>query len=187
MARDPHVLQLRFTAACYEESVVLRRNAMLLALVAALGLGACERGTGDDGAEHGVDLVTAIAIAQDDLPEGLPVDAELTEFEGAPAYDVDLFVGGETRELFVDTQTGEIVGRLIDPDDFADAALAADALAASDVSLADAIEIAQDVVDGDAVAAELDDALAAIEIVMVLDTDTRVVSVSLADGTPTVE
>ncbi len=165
--------------------------------VAGLGiaavLAACEPAVPKD--EHGllagveVSLLEAMAVAEDELPDGVTVDAELSdEGEQRPQYDIDryLHVDDETRELVIDARTGDVLKRLTDPEDQEEGPVQAAAIEASShgITLTRAVEIAADAAEGTPVSAELalDAAEPSIYVVLLQDEERVLVIVDLDEG-----
>jgi uncharacterized membrane protein YkoI len=155
---------------------------------------ACESPEGEDEDEDllaGVEITLqeAMELAAQMEPDGVTVDAELTdEYGDGPVFDVDRTVGEETREVLIDARTGEWLRTRIDPDDQQDSLDQADALAESEqgITLADAVELADQehaVSDGVPVAVEVDPEEWVLLVVFVVDDTIRVVTLDLDDGT----
>ena len=97
----------------------------LAALV--LALAACDPDdppSGDDGGPLDgvkIDLLEAMAIADDTVPNAITLDAELSDEDGnGPIYDVDRYLDGETQEVVIDAATGDVIAIRFDPEDQAD-------------------------------------------------------------------
>jgi uncharacterized membrane protein YkoI len=158
----------------------MRRGSTTLAL--ALALAACDRQPGGDGDAVVLTLLEAIAVAESKVPDGLTIDAELIVEDDA-VYDVDRWIADETHSVIVDAASGDVLASSIDPEDEEEAALQAEALMASPVTLTEAVEIALEEVPGTAVSVEIDDDLETILVVLVLDEEAIGARIDLADGT----
>ncbi|MBX7078501.1 MAG: PepSY domain-containing protein [Nannocystaceae bacterium] len=154
---------------------------------------ACETDDGEDQDEDllaGVEitLLEAMELAAQMEPDGVTVDAELTdEYGDGPVFDIDRTVGEETREVLIDARTGEWLRTRIDPDDQIDSLEQADALASSEqmLTLADAVELGAQpdaVHDGVPVAVEVDPEEWVLLVVFVVEDTIRVVTLDLDDG-----
>ncbi len=162
----------------------------MAAALLGLALSACEPATDSDddtGLLDGVeiDLLEAMVIAAQAEPDGITLDAELSDEEGdGPQYDIDRQVDGETLEIVIDARTGSVVRVRTDPEDQVDGVEQAEALqnSAGQITLAVAVENAMAAAPGQAVSAELDLDEAWIEVVLIEGEERRLIAIDLDDG-----
>lgn len=157
-------------------------------LLWSLGLGAgCDHDAPDEPFAHpalqGVelDLLEAIERAEALHPAGVTVEAEFARQDGIPIYEVDLLDASEVYEISIDARDGAVLDMLTDPEDLPEAEAAAAALAASSVSLGDALERAELETGGFPIKVEVEDGQA-IEVVVIVEQEVISLTVSLEDG-----
>lgn len=153
---------------------------MLAAVAATLALAACEpEPTVSEDVE--LTLLEAIDVAESAVPDALTIDAELV-VEGDAVYDVDRWIAQETHSVIVDARTGDVLDVSIDDDDVDEAAMQAEALMASPVTLVEAVGIAVDNETGTPVSVEIEDDFATILVVLVRDDEAIGARIDLANG-----
>jgi uncharacterized membrane protein YkoI len=130
--------------------------------------------------EAEVGLGDAIAAAQDRVGSGITVAAEYELSKDGAEFEVEILVDGEVREVLVDPSDGRVLEVKVDPEDLKWATAAAARLAASDTTLAKAVEIAEVETNGTAYEVELGKDGIKVEV---LTGDARVeVKIALEDG-----